>query len=155
MVDYTVVVRVRAQLGARDASIGGEENAPFVGPVASFDFDCPELDAGEDGVLVFQAIGVAHRRNVIRINGTDLHGGITTSIEAVTLPSGSLRLIDVWGTNVLLVPPGVLRSAGNELRIEARDAGGGTGDDIDEFVVDNAVVWFKTRGRPGPIVADA
>lgn len=73
MVDYTVVVRVRAQLGARDASIGGEENAPFVGPV-----------------------------------------------EAMALPSGSLRLVDVWGTNVLLVPPGVLRAAGNLLRIEAR-----------------------------------
>jgi hypothetical protein len=83
-------------------------------------------------VLLFQTLSVDHDKNVIRINGTDVPNRIPVS-----------RSNNDWNGNVIIIPPNVLRTGANTLRIEARDSSGGTGDE-DEFVVDNVVVLYKT-----------
>ena len=49
-----------------------------------------------------------------------------------------------WNGNVMLIRPGVL-SENNILRLGARASNGSLLGDIDEFVIDNVVVLFKTR----------
>jgi hypothetical protein len=48
----------------------------------------------------------------------------------------------------MLVHPGVLR-ANNVLRIRAREIG--DSGNLDNFIIDNVVVVFKTTQRPGPL----
>jgi hypothetical protein len=155
-VDFTVVIRVRARLGSSGEQLGEEPSAPYVGPAESWAFDCPSVDSSKEAVLLFQSLGVSHRQNKISVNGVDLYGGIPTSNELLPIPgSPTDRILElnVWSSHVLLVSGSVLRSSGNTLRIEARDADGETDGELDNFIVDNAVMFFKTRQRFPWIVA--
>jgi hypothetical protein len=52
---------------------------------------------------------------------------------------------DSWNGNVISVYAGVIREYGNKLHIESRNVSGGTSGNIDEFILDNMVVMYKTR----------
>lgn len=137
--DFTIVQMVRQRFG--DANVAVEEpqveqEAPFVGASKEYVFTCPNILSGAAGVLQFESLGVStgqgsNPRNVLQINGVDIPGAITP---------GDGRL---WKTHSLIVPDGVLRLH-NTLRIEAVRFGIGI-TAIDNFIIDNIVVFFKAR----------
>jgi hypothetical protein len=51
----------------------------------------------------------------------------------------------VWNGNVALVTANTLKESGNILRIGSRTKSGDLDGDIDEFIVDNVVLFYKTR----------
>ena len=160
-VDYTIIIRVRQRFGddkSEPLEPQLETGAPFVGASKEFAFATPNVDRSQDAILQFQSLGVSHRANVIQINGTGLFGGLSTSIEGVATEfAGEFTgnfVRQMWMTHSLLVQPGLLR-AENTLRIESRDGEGGTGGNLDNFIIDNALIFYKTRpGGFGPVAAD-
>ena len=132
---FTVVQYQRQHFGNQPGSFNDiEPDVPFVGAAKEYAFDCPQVDPAETAILLFQSRDVSHSRNILQINGTPVYGGLPVS------PSR-----DTWNGNVLLVEPRhQLRATGNVLRVEARNPSGGTGGDIDDFIVDNLVVQYKT-----------
>jgi hypothetical protein len=110
----------------------------FARQAKEFGFDCPNINTREIAVLTFQSLDVDYRTNVFRVNDADIIGG---------LPLSSGR--DAWNGNIMLVPPHHrLKATGNVLRVESRDSGGGTSGDIDDFVLDNVVIMYKTQPSP-------
>jgi hypothetical protein len=170
--DFTVIVRVRHRFGDH-RQVGDQRNdgdeayvdsaAPFVGRAGEFAFSCPNVDASQEAVLQFAhrgsgqglgfpdispegenlvAIGPEHP---VLINGQRLFGGVS----AAPFRFGNMPL---WSTRLLIVHPGVLRQE-NVLRIETGEAGattGGTIRNLDDFTIDNVVIFFKTRTSSGP-----
>jgi hypothetical protein len=134
--DFTVIIRVRQHFGDDQDSMPGA----FVGKNNSYPFSCPNVDLAQEAVLLFQTLGVSHERNFIAINSTgatgqpEVYGGIPVS-----------RSDQDWNGNVMLVRPGVLRDNNNVLRLGARASNGSILGNVDEFVIDNVVVLFKTR----------
>jgi hypothetical protein len=132
---FTVVQYQRQHFGNQPGSFNDiEPDVPFVGAAREYVFDCPHVNPAETAILLFQSRDVSHSRNTLQINGTQVYGGLPVS------PSR-----DTWNGNVLLVEPHhQLRAAGNVLRVEARNTSGGIGGDIDDFIIDNMVVQYKT-----------
>ena len=136
---YTVILFSRQHFGNEPGAFADiEPDVQFVGSTKDFQFDCPAVNPSEPAVLMFQSRDVDHQRNVLRINGVDVSGG---------LPASPAR--DAWNGNVLLVEPHhQLRAIGNVLHVEARNSRGGSGDDIDDFLLDNVVIVHKTVEPP-------
>jgi hypothetical protein len=138
--DFTVILSVRQHFGNEaDYLKDVEPGLLFVGPKKDFHFHCPKVEPGADAVLMFQTRDVDHNRNIIHINPATagqptVFGGIPVS------PSK-----DTWNGNIMLIRPRVLRETNNELHIESRTSSGGSGGDIDDFIIDNVVVLYKTR----------
>jgi hypothetical protein len=133
--DFSTVIAVRQGFGDEPALLKSmEPNVPFVGPTKDFAFACPNVNPSETAVVMFQSRDVDHNRNIFTINGSNVSGGIPVSPNK-----------DTWNGNVMLIGAGVLRASGNELHVEARNASGGGGGDIDDFILDNVVVMYKTR----------
>jgi hypothetical protein len=136
--DFTVIIQVRQHFGNEEDAFPGV----FAGANKEFRFVCPDVDPGETAVLLFQSLGVDHDQNFIAINSIgafgqpEVFGGIPVS-----------RSDRDWNGNVMLVRPNVLREE-NTLHLGARaDDGslGGLGGEIDDFVIDNVVIFYKTR----------
>jgi hypothetical protein len=133
--DFTVIIRVRQHFGNDEDSMPGA----FVGNNNSYPFPCPNVDSQQEAVLLFQTLGVSHASNFIAINSTgttedpEVFGGIPVS-----------RSDQDWNGNVMLIRPGVL-GENNILRLGARASNGSLLGDIDDFVIDNVVVLFKTK----------
>jgi hypothetical protein len=144
-VDYTIIQPVRQRFG--DADFGGwEENqveleAPFVGRSKDFPFSCPNVDAGQMAVLQFESFGLSSRSNVIEVNGFAVPGGLTPGAPLLT----PYDLASFWKAHSLLVPANVLADQ-NVLHIDSVDLLDDE-DNLDNFIVDNVVIFFKTRGR--------
>lgn len=146
--DFTVIHAVRQRFGDATADLGElpvEQEAPFVGAAKDFAFACPHVAPGEFAVLHFESLGVTAGqrdgpRNILRINGVDLAGGITPgpqhAVQGNRLP--------LWKAHTLLVPAHVLQEA-NVLHIEAVVIPFGPGQTLDNFIIDNMVVVYKTR----------
>ena len=83
---------------------------------------------------MFQSLSIDHDKNNFELNGEIIFGGLPVS-----------RSNDDWTGNILLISPNVLREANNSLRIGARDDRGSILGNVDDFVVDNVVVMYKTR----------
>ena len=134
--DYTVILATRQHFGNEPGVFNDvEPSVPFVGPTKDFSFNCPNVNPGEIAFLMFQSREVNHQRNVFRVNGVDVFGGLPAS------PSK-----DTWNGNILLIEPRhQLRTTGNILHIEARNDSGGGGGNIDDFIIDNVVIIYKTR----------
>jgi hypothetical protein len=155
--DFTVIEPVRQRFGDDDIREGEdlvEQEAPFVGKSKDFPFSCPNVASGEMGVLQFESIAVTagrgdSPRNILRINGVDIPGGITPGpLLDDHLPSG----LPLWKSHSLIVPANVLQEQ-NVLHIESillpEDP---FGTQIDNFIIDNIVVFFKTRAQgPRPV----
>lgn len=155
--DYTVIQPVRQRFGDNTENLSDasrdwhqypiEIDAPFVGVSKDYSFGCPLIDRSEWGVLQFNALGVSSYNNVIRVNGVDVAGGISTGPEFWAIDPH----IPLWNTHSLLVEPGVLAEQ-NVLHIAS--AADQYGKYHDDFIIDNVVVWFKTHtGIRPPIIA--
>jgi hypothetical protein len=134
--NFTVIQFQRQHFGNQPASFNDvEPDVPFVGRAKDFVFDCPNVNPDETAVLLFESRAVSHRENILQINGVQVFGGLPVT------PSR-----DMWNGNVLLVEPHHgLRETSNVLRVESRDATGGVGADIDDFIIDNVVIAYKIK----------
>jgi hypothetical protein len=132
--NFTVILFQRQQFGNETGVFDDiEPNIPFAGSTKDFTFDCPDVNPSETAFLMFQSRDVDHQRNVFRINGVDVFGG---------LPASPAR--EAWNGNILLIEPRhQLRATGNVLHVESRNSSGGTGDGIDDFIIDNVVILYK------------
>ncbi len=133
--NYTVVLFSRQHLGNDPGVFNDvEPNVVFVGRAKDFPFDCPGVNAEEAAFLMFQSRDVDHQRNVFRVNGEDVFGG---------LPASPAR--DAWNGNILLVERHhQLKATGNVLRVEARTSDGGSAGEVDDFILDNVIIVYKT-----------
>ena len=157
--DFTVIQPVRQRFGGPGLDADPREidlDAPFVGESKEYFFDCPNVDASQWAMLQFQSAGVEWPtdipndfKNILRINGVDIPGGLQPGSDRKV---GS-RFYHAWKTHTMLVPQGILREKGNVLLVEAPQV------NIhipfrDNFVIDNVVILYKTRGivRPGGVI---
>ena len=133
--NYTVVLFSRQHIGNEAGVFNDvEPNVLFVGRAKDFPFDCPGINTAEAAVLMFQSRDVDHQRNILRVNGVDVFGG---------LPASPAR--DEWNGNILLVERHhQLKTTGNVLSVEARRSDGGSTGDVDDFILDNVVIMYKT-----------
>jgi hypothetical protein len=153
--DFTVVIVVRQRFGDRDADdVGQETAAPFVGQQKDYEFRCPGVDRNQQAILLFQCQG-ANVQQSLEINGQQIFGGIPAAVEQAPFPVlypsnivGSFPIAQ-WSGNVMLVHPGVLQE-NNVLRIRAREIA--DSGNVDNFIIDNLVVVFKTRQGIDPVV---
>jgi hypothetical protein len=152
--DFTIVTNVRQRFGdsarggkeaPRELESGVEADTP-IGLERSFAFRCPAVDRRQFALLLFQTLGVAVRQG-LEINGQTVFGGIARSVDLAARLLGSAAesaedrtALARWNGHVMLIHPGVLQES-NILRIRAADA---TAANIDDFLVDNVVVVFKT-----------
>ncbi len=143
--DFTVIVSGRCHFGDDPDFLPGT----FVGPDAQFPFDCPGVDPTQPAVLMFQSLDVDNERNVLEINGSGLPGGIPQSPadawRSGGIPVSSSR--DCWTSNLMVVAAGTLGPAGNSLHVGSRDEDGTLVGNIDDFLIDNVVILYKTRPR--------
>ncbi|WP_153505714.1 hypothetical protein [Cumulibacter manganitolerans] len=163
--DFTIVQAVRQRFGDADPdfSLAQEVEAPFVGAAKDFPFVCPGVDSREMALLQFESLGVQAGsfqpfvvpqpppRNILRINGVDIPGGITPA--AAERMGGQVQ--HFWKSHTLLVPADVLREQ-NVLHIAAVKYSLTTNQaNLDNFIIDNVVVHFKLRagGTSRPPVA--
>lgn len=145
--DYTVIFSVRQRFGdnTQEGQFPTEQEAPFVGREKDFPFSCPNVNRAQSAVLQFESLGV-QSRNIIRINGTNLFGGLTAG-PAQIAPSPPTPL---WKTHNLIVQANVLNQQ-NTLHIESVPNATGNHDD---FIIDNVVLFFKTRDQVVTPVSD-
>ena len=146
--EYTVIVQVRHQFGDDDIDVG-----VFAGREKEFIFDCPNVDAGQVAILLFQGLRVTSEQT-LEINSIEVPGGIPPGPIAFgfTNQAGSDHHAHGfgsqsfgWSAYSMLVSPGVLRATGNVMKVASRE-------DVD-FVIDNVVLLFKTRsGRIPPVL---
>jgi len=157
--DYTVIIAVRQRFGdspggtvdspGRDADeYPQEEEAPFVGTSKDFVFDCPHIDRSQFGILQFNSLGVSHFNNLLQVNGVDVPGGLSVGPVSVYGPPYPPR----WNTHSLLIERNVLTEHGNILHIES--VAPLEFEQIDDFIIDNAVMWFKPQTGIRPPVGD-
>jgi len=134
--DFTTILHQRQQFGNEKGTFNNDEpKVVFVGPTKDFTFNCPNVNPGETAFLVFQSRDVDHRRNIFRVNKVDVFGG---------LPESPNR--DTWNGNILLIASHhQLKATNNVLHVESRNESGGGGGDIDDFILDNVVIVYKTR----------
>jgi hypothetical protein len=140
--NYTVVLFSRQHLGNQAGVFDDvEPNVVFAGRARDFPFDCPGIDTAEAAFLMFQSRDVDHQQNIFRVNGVDVFGG---------LPASPAR--DAWNGNILLIEPHhQLRATGNVLRVEARRGDGASDGDVDDFILDNIVIMYKTVDAVAPL----
>jgi hypothetical protein len=151
--DFTIVTDVRQRFG--DYARGERESPPEadtrIGLERSFAFRCPSVDRKQFAILLFQTLGVAVRQG-LEINGQTIFGGIAPSLDPAARILGpraespeDRTTLGTWNGHVMLIHPGVLQE-NNILRIRAAEA---TAASIDDFLVDNVVVVFKTGQQAG------
>ena len=146
-IDYTVIMSVRQRFGDNKKELETliETEAPFVGRSKDFPFACPNVDRSKSAILQFESLGVTFR-GIIQINGNNIFGGLTVGPNSLNAPVGGAGLIPVWKTHTLIVHENVLLDQ-NRLHIEAVAA---TDGNVDDFIIDNVVLFFKIRGT-GPV----
>jgi hypothetical protein len=148
-VNYRVIFPSRYHLGNEPNIFAIANPPPFVGKTQDWTFDCPDVDARETGVLLFQSYDVTTGRNVFEINSVAVFGGIPVGPQHQD--AGSNRRTNIWMSHVLLVESRhQLKATGNVLHVEAQAAQAG-GSDVDDFLLDNMVIMYKTLGRVPPV----
>ena len=106
----------------------------FFGAEKASIFDTPGIDSHQPIVLMYQSFDVTLARNVIKINGTEIPGGI---------PVSSRR--GEWKNNLSILEPGlVTQDHANELFIEAHGETDDQDTNRDNFLLASAVVLYKT-----------
>jgi hypothetical protein len=138
-INYTVILFSRQHFGDEEGSLF--PNVQFVGQEKTYTFDCPEINPNETAILVYNSYDVTSPRDRFEINGKQLYGGLYEG------PGGR-----TWASHELLVEPEFkLKASGNLLHVKSLTRGGHPAGDIDDFVLDNIVIWYKTaESRPVP-----
>jgi hypothetical protein len=134
--DFTVIVPNRHQFGDEKGTFNDiEPNLKSIQRKRDFTFNCPNVNPGETAFLVFQSRDVDHQGSIFKVNGIDIAGG---------LPASPSR--DSWNGNILLIgSQHQLKATNNVLHVESRNESGEDKGDIDDFIIDNVVVVYKTR----------
>lgn len=133
--NFTTIVAQRQHFGDEQGTFNDVEPHLRVIPKKDFTFDCPNVNPGETAFLMFQSRDVDHQRNIFRVNKVDIFGG---------LPASPSR--DAWNGNILLIGSHhQLKATNNVLHVESRNENGEGGGDIDDFIIDNMVIVYKTR----------
>lgn len=127
--NYTVITSVRNHFGNERDFLPGV----FVGREKDFTFDCLGIDPAQHAVLMLQSLHVGGG-NVFTINGETVFGGLPQTTDNK----------EAWSAQVLLIAPNTLRSRDNVLHVESRTDSGSASGDIDDFVIDNVVLFYKT-----------
>lgn len=149
--DFTVILEKAQRFGDEatdrptdaDREHFGKEEAEFVGVAKDFPFACPGVAPGETAVLQFQSLGVSVE-GVLQVNGVDIAGGLARDSQ-LTVHEGTRA---VWNTHIVLIPAGtlaeenVLHIAGEKLKSLSVFS---PPKNIDDFIIDNAVVFYKTK----------
>ena len=111
-----------------------EKEAPgatFVGAGHETKFQVEGIDTRQQSILMFRSFNVNFRTNVLSVNGQVLDRAIVRSVERE------------WKTQIVILPPGLIKLGENALRIESRDRTGEPGGNLDDFLVTDLVLWFK------------
>jgi hypothetical protein len=146
-VNFTVIFSTRQHFGNEQNTFPGQGGI-FVGKTKDYVFDCPDVNANETAVLLFQSYDVTTGRDVFAINGTEVYGGLPVGAPGVQ--HGFVRS-NFWMSHVLLVEPRhALKATGNVLHVESK-AATASGSDIDDFILDNMVIMYKTAAS-GPVI---
>jgi hypothetical protein len=127
--NYTVITSVRNHFGNEPDYLPGA----FVGARKDFTFDCLGIDSSQQAMLMLQTLHVGGE-NVFTINGQTVFGGLPRTTDNK----------EAWSAQVLLITPNTLRSRDNVLHVESRTDTGSSSGDIDDFVIDNVVMVYKT-----------
>lgn len=141
--DFIVLFSDRLHFGSHpgcfdDATIFQVEQldsgVTFVGGEKSILFETPDIDTQQPGVLMYESFDVTLPRNIIRVNGSELQGGI---------PVSSRR--GEWKSNLSILKPGSMTEEGpNELFIEARGETDEPDINRDNFILTSAIVLYKS-----------
>jgi hypothetical protein len=133
--DYKVIEFVPHHFGNEQNTFSDiKPDAVFAGRAKPFTFNCPNVDADERAVLMFQSRDVDSAKNDLHLNGKDIFGGLPVSPNR-----------DTWNGNVMVIGPRQLKATNNVLRIESLNNAGGRDGDIDDFLITNIVIMYKTR----------
>src|SRR5262245_35542288 len=102
--NFIVILFQRQHFGSDPGTFNDmEPMVPFVGPTNDFASNCRAVDTSGTACLMFQSRDVDHQRNVLRVNGVDVFGG---------LPASPGR--ETWNGNILLREPRQqVRATGN------------------------------------------
>ena len=145
------VLGIRTDVPRRRSSLRPASARTFSIPDVVNAFRCPSVDRKQFAILLFQTLGVAIRQG-LEINGQTIFGGIAPSLDPAARILGprsespeDRTTLGTWNGHVMLIHPGVLQE-NNIMRIRAADA---TAANIDDFLVDNVVVVFKTAEQAG------
>jgi hypothetical protein len=131
--DYTVILFQRQHFGDEANSL--LPGVPFVGKQKDYRFDCPDINSDQAAVLFYNSYD-AGPRDRFEVNGKQLYGGIYEG------PGGNR-----WASHELLVEREFnLKPQGNVLHVEARTKGGNVSGNLDDFILDNVVIMYKTAG---------
>jgi hypothetical protein len=140
--DYTVIFSPRQHFGDEQNIFGGV-GSNFVGSTHDYQFDCPNVDPTQLAVLMFESYDVNNDLNVFEINTFGITGGLPLGPTHETVGP---FVRSSWVGNVVLVEPRRLKPTGNVLQIESKGR-----DGIDDFILDNMVILFKTAAAPGQV----
>ena len=136
--DFTLITPTALQFGNVDSpALPGV----FVGASKEFAFDCPGVDPAQHAVLMYQ---VANAR---AFNGMTINGAVVPN----AVPNTTTDTM-AFNASVVLVSPNTLRPGGNVLRIQAAiepappplPGQPPQSPSLDEFVIDNVVLMYKT-----------
>jgi hypothetical protein len=118
-----------------------EPQAEFVGQHKDFHFDCPNVDPSKTAFLEFQSMDVSHSHNELNVNNVGVFGG---------LPVGGTRTAAgqppfAWTSNTMLVESRHrLQPTDNVLHVFATNPPGTPATNVDDFILDNIVIVYKT-----------
>lgn len=111
-----------------------DSEVTFVGADKTILFDTPGIDTQQPVILMYQSFDVTLARNIFRVNGVAIPGGI---------PVSSRR--GEWKDNLGVLKPGaVMKDHANELFVEARGESDDQDSNRDNFLLASAVIFYKT-----------
>jgi hypothetical protein len=119
--------------GDEPNSLGGQ--GTFVGDDFDYTFNAPGVNPNKAALLTLRAFGVSVDGNVVQINGHT----ITRALISHEVSGNE------WFSEHVRVPAGVLKETGNVLRISARNASGGQGGNLDDFLVDDLMLIYELK----------
>jgi hypothetical protein len=138
--DFTVISSVRQHFGDEATTFNdiepGVSGNSFVKGEKTFTFPCPNVDPNQTAVLMFQSRDVSKsQKNIFEVNKIPVFGGLPASPDR-----------NEWNGNILLLEKHHgLKATGNTLHVKALNNAGTSSGDIDDFILDNIVVMYKTR----------
>ena len=146
--DFTVILRTRQHFGnSQHVFDKVEPQAEFVGQHKDFHFDCPNVDPSKTAFLEFQSMDVSHSSNELQINNVGVFGGLP--VGPTRTAAGQVTF--AWTSNTLLVEDRhKLQATGNVLHVFATNAPGTPTTNVDDFILDNIVIVYKTASRQLP-----